>query len=228
MQQTIRNIERPDNDLQVLKTPKAAVRFLCSILAALVIVAMTGCDPDFRTPNQIAAVQGNVTLDGDPVSDARVVFIPLTVREGKTDIPFAFGTTDAKGKFELSMSDGKTGAFVGSYSVVISKISASPYAATDSSPDPQKANQRISASEKLAQSEKLRMKTQKVEKNLTYLRARPAIDRFFNATQDPNEMIPNLYNRYSILTREVRSIGGLSEPTFDLRTVDPLLTEDEK
>ena len=199
------------------------VRFSWTIL--LVLLVSTGCDPDFRKPNQIAAVEGEVTLDGDPVSDAHVVFIPLNVRQGKTEVPFAFGTTDAKGKFELAMSNGKTGAFVGSYSVVISKTSSSSYAATDNSPEPQRANQRLTAQEKLKQNEIQRLKTQRVEKDLSYLRARPPMDRFFNATQDPNELIPSLYNRYSVLTREVKSIGGLSEPIFDLRSVDPLLTE---
>ena len=61
-----------------------------------------------------------VTLDGQPVADAGVMFLPVDSREG----PPASGTTDAEGRFTLITANRPEGAPIGSHRVAISKDEA--------------------------------------------------------------------------------------------------------
>jgi hypothetical protein len=66
-----------------------------------------------------APVTGTVTLDGNPVDGAKVVFSPKSAG-GRA----AVGTTDASGKFSLTTLEAGDGAIPGSYQVSISKTAA--------------------------------------------------------------------------------------------------------
>lgn len=61
----------------------------------------------------IAGVEGTVTLDGQPLADASVVFAPQSGRP-------AGAKTDAEGRYELSFSQGRKGAMPGVHRVMIS------------------------------------------------------------------------------------------------------------
>lgn len=80
--------------------------FTVALLAGLV---STGCSGDSR----VAAVSGTVTLDGKPIGDAAVAFVP---KDGGRP---AFGITDADGNFELTTFAPRDGALIGSHSVTI-------------------------------------------------------------------------------------------------------------
>lgn len=87
----------------------------CLIALATVAVGMiclTGCGPS--RPATVA-VEGTVTLDGNPVEGASVTFIPGG--DGK----IAMGTTDASGKFTLTTYEPGDGAIVGTHKVTVRK-----------------------------------------------------------------------------------------------------------
>lgn len=78
------------------------------IAAALLMALSVGCGSSAP-----ATVTGTVTLDGDPVEDALVMFTPLT--GGRP----AAGRTDAQGKYELVYSRSSDGAGLGEHQVEI-------------------------------------------------------------------------------------------------------------
>ena len=71
-----------------------------------------GCDDDAR----VSRVQGVVTLDGEPVADATVTFMPS---EGGRP---AFGITGSDGSYELTTFNAGDGALLGSHAVAIMAV----------------------------------------------------------------------------------------------------------
>jgi hypothetical protein len=84
------------------------------LLVGLIFVSGTiGCS---RGP-QVAEVEGNVKVKGQPIDKIRVEFWP----EG--DGPRSRGVTDSQGHFVLSLEDGsQPGAMVGSHSVILTDV----------------------------------------------------------------------------------------------------------
>jgi hypothetical protein len=64
----------------------------------------------------LVPVEGVVTLDGEPLADARVVFFPSP--QGRP----SSGRTDADGRFQLSYLEGQMGALAGKHKVSISTL----------------------------------------------------------------------------------------------------------
>ena len=87
-------------------------RLLLKPIACSVLVVLAGCGGDAR----VAPVLGVVTLEGEPVPDASVTFMP---KEGGRP---AFGITDSDGKFELTTFAAGDGAVIGSHAVAISAV----------------------------------------------------------------------------------------------------------
>ncbi len=77
------------------------------------VICFLGCKGD-NLPKTVPA-EGIVTLDGNPVEGAIVVFIATQGNYNAT------GHTDASGKFKMNAFDTKSGAVPGSYKVEISK-----------------------------------------------------------------------------------------------------------
>ncbi|MDA7924938.1 hypothetical protein N9B60_06005, partial [Mariniblastus sp.] len=50
-------------------------------LLALALVATNGCENSAPSDTNTATVSGTVTLDGEPVDGAAVVFIPVNLRD---------------------------------------------------------------------------------------------------------------------------------------------------
>ena len=75
--------------------------FVTFVVLGLVTVAGCGGNADLGT------VAGVVTLDGQPLANATVEFIPTD--DGETRSSYD-GTTDASGRYELYFSAGKAGA----------------------------------------------------------------------------------------------------------------------
>jgi hypothetical protein len=71
-----------------------------------VLLCFTGC-------GGLVAVQGEVTLDGQPLPNAKVMFMPAA--GGRP----AEGTTDAAGKFRLTTNSPHDGAAAGEYVVSV-------------------------------------------------------------------------------------------------------------
>jgi len=85
-------------------------------LAALVVLVV-GCYSGTRRPKTYK-VTGTVTLKGQPLEGATVVFVPA---EGATHEP-ATGITDAAGTFTLSTFLSGDGAMAGDYRIKVSKF----------------------------------------------------------------------------------------------------------
>ncbi|HBL41919.1 carboxypeptidase-like regulatory domain-containing protein [Gimesia sp.] len=63
----------------------------------------------------LGKVKGKVTMDGAPLADANVTFMPENIRASS-------GTTDGEGNYELIYIRDEMGAAVGPHKVVISKL----------------------------------------------------------------------------------------------------------
>jgi hypothetical protein len=79
-------------------------------LALLLVTMAAGCGGSPK----LLPVSGVVTLDGQPLSDAGVLFCPIA------NGPAASDTTDARGRFQL-VTVNMPGAIVGSYRVSVAK-----------------------------------------------------------------------------------------------------------
>jgi len=86
-------------------------RFVPFLLkSGLILICLAGCNkPDHP---EVGRVHGVVTLDGQPLANATVMFQPL---EGRASI----GTTDEAGRYSLTYLDGVPGAKVGKHKVII-------------------------------------------------------------------------------------------------------------
>jgi hypothetical protein len=79
---------------------------------AAVIGALGGCNRE-NLPG-LGRVTGTITMDGKPVAEAAVAFIPEGGAAGT-----AVGRTDAEGKYELYYSRGNKGAKIGEHTVTV-------------------------------------------------------------------------------------------------------------
>mgnify|MGYP000291886389 CR=1 FL=1 len=86
------------------------------LLFAGILVALTGCGK--RGP-KLVDVSGTVTLDGQPLGNVIVTFVPV---EGGVS---SSGVTDEAGHFRLSCSLGR-GALVGQHRVYVQSQAAGP------------------------------------------------------------------------------------------------------
>ncbi|WP_299469870.1 carboxypeptidase-like regulatory domain-containing protein [uncultured Gimesia sp.] len=82
------------------------------LLLPLITLLISGCGGGPDDAPKTVEVTGTVTMKGNPVSDAIVIFIP---KSG----PSAVGSTDASGKYSLKTGKA-TGAIPGSHTVTIS------------------------------------------------------------------------------------------------------------
>jgi hypothetical protein len=84
---------------------------------ALALVALwgAGCgDP------KLVSVSGRVTLDGQPLPGAHVVFQPIAAGKDVNPGSGSYGITDANGRYTLTLVDtGQSGAFIGKHRVEI-------------------------------------------------------------------------------------------------------------
>jgi hypothetical protein len=91
---------------------------IARILAAVCMCSLAGCTESSR-PYQTAPVWGTVTLDGVPLADAHVTFMPVPA-SGRDAGPEAAGNTDSHGRYSLETVFGDRGASVGKNRVMIS------------------------------------------------------------------------------------------------------------
>ena len=85
-----------------------------SLFAALTLIVFTGCESGPKLPATVPA-EGKVTLDGEAVTDATVIFIADVGSYNATS------NTDKNGFFKMKAFEEKSGAVPGSYKVEVSK-----------------------------------------------------------------------------------------------------------
>lgn len=94
-------------------------RKLCHLTVICAVVSLFGCGGgnDFA---DTVVVSGIVTMDGDPVPDARVTFIATGKGSGRG----ANGVTDKDGKYQLTTFNTNDGAMPGVYAITITQQDA--------------------------------------------------------------------------------------------------------
>lgn len=92
------------------------------------LLLLTGCGGSSDGP-PYATVSGVVTLDGNPVEGATVIFTP------KGPGTMSMGLTNADGAFSLMTSTGKRGAAVGDHAVTVTLMIQPEQKATGSADD---------------------------------------------------------------------------------------------
>ena len=115
-------------------------------LFCLGMLASGGCTPA-ANPNipELVPVDGTVSMDGAPLANASVVFIPAGATQGGP----SYGLTDEGGRYALEYQAGQKGAPVGEFKVVCSKWimpDGSDYVGVPGGPSPMEAG----AKEKLS------------------------------------------------------------------------------
>ena len=162
-------------------------KFVLSVLASVLLIS-AGCGTAGLQP-----VSGRVTLDGEAVANAEVVFAPIQA-EGSTNAgPHSKATTDSDGWFELASRDGKQGAITGKHRVGITTGKLKDMDVSKVVSDALAANPKIS------------------DKALAEVRLKAIRDL------TPKSKLPDSYNRKTILTFEVVQ-GGTEEANFDLKS----------
>lgn len=78
------------------------------------LLALSGCGGETVKTPSVGEVSGMVTLDGNPLEGAIVIFEPDTTRSSN-------GRTDAQGKYELMFNKEVKGAALGKHKVRISR-----------------------------------------------------------------------------------------------------------
>jgi hypothetical protein len=116
-----RSISSPE----AIVVPKASVTAWSQLAGTLAIgcllVTLAGCGP--RGPD-VQMVEGTITLDGAPLADAYVTFIPLSA-----DGLGAVGLTRTDGGYVLNAMEGKKygqGTLQGEYAVMVRKMVDGP------------------------------------------------------------------------------------------------------
>ncbi len=105
---------------RVLRLLNHTMKFKAVVLGA-VGLTMIGCNREPAKTNETVEVHGTVLLDGLPVPDAKVVFVPEGA-SSSSRFALAYGTTDSQGKFELKQRDGTVGALAARHRVYLSKL----------------------------------------------------------------------------------------------------------
>src|SRR5438874_12582509 len=104
-------------------------RVLPIALLALLLLTANGCGSN----TDLADVSGVVMLDGKPMPEALVEFLPDS--DKGTHGPVSGGTTDAEGRFKLVCYEGKrAGAVVGSHRILVQDARSIPRAVSDATP----------------------------------------------------------------------------------------------
>jgi hypothetical protein len=95
----------------------AAGRASAVWVAGLVLALTAGCGSGDEASLQLVPVSGKVTLDGKPLADANLEFIPLGETLGRGGV----AKTDADGGYKAATVTRDPGLPVGTYAVAVSK-----------------------------------------------------------------------------------------------------------
>jgi len=172
------------------------------LLMAIVLFPLPGCSLFIdATKVELETVEGTVVLDGKPLSDAKLLFLPLNRNLGHR-FATSFGITDSDGKFSLRLSDGRPGAFAGWHLILVSKIQrdarpADAWPAVGDIESPAVATPGIP-------------------------NAFEGSGQDFEFAAKPHDLVPRYYNVETELKFEVVA-GSKNQATLELSSVDPLL-----
>jgi hypothetical protein len=87
---------------------------LIGALATGLLLLAAGCGPTWTMNQQ---VDGVAKLDGKPLANVRIQFVPDV--DPKVQAPTSTATTDAEGRFQLNCDNQKPGAVIGKHNVLV-------------------------------------------------------------------------------------------------------------
>jgi hypothetical protein len=119
-----------------------STRRLIWFLPSLLVLLSGGCQ-DESFP--VAEVSGIVRLDGIPLNDAQVVFMPEPVAGNSIVGPFSSAITDENGRYTLETRYGDSGAVVGVHVVTFQYEDVEPVALLESQ-EAQQSNEKLTTS----------------------------------------------------------------------------------
>ena len=172
-------------------------RVPATALAAAALACLVGCGGERYAP-----VAGTVTLDGQPLADAKLVFEPVGGESGNAAGKPSYGRTDEAGRYTLTCPiAGTDGAAVGEHRVRVVTLSANEWT----------PKQMEDARARLQREEKAGGSTATVSDD----RVRGYLSDRFPVTA--RESLPAKYNAETELTLTVPS-EGTDKADFDLTT----------
>ncbi len=127
---------------------------MANLFAALTVtIALVGCDG--APPYQLAPAHGHVTLDGQPMTGAKVMFAPVakggSIKSGRP----AFGMLRADGAFTLGTYAPEDGAVVGEHWVTVIRMPAERGRMPGARTSVQPASESIAAWDRIVYPQKL-------------------------------------------------------------------------
>jgi hypothetical protein len=163
-----------------------------------------GCQTGKVNETVIVAVSGKVTLDGESLADANVVFIPFQASQDDEElVPVSVATTDNEGRYTLRITEQTEGAVAGWHYVLISKVNR-----TD-------GDEPSSATPPAGKFGQLTVQL------LDQFELQQNVGQPFRI---PGETLPSYYNSDSTLTFRVPN-KPTTNANFELTTIDPLLSD---
>jgi len=96
----------------MVQPTKTKTMFACVMLAMALL--LSGCGGN--TMKGLVNVEGTVTLDGNPLPEGTVTFMPVDVSNGGSP---SSGKIDSNGSYELQFSKSNTGIKPGTYVVTV-------------------------------------------------------------------------------------------------------------
>jgi hypothetical protein len=97
-----------------------------SAVACLIAVSVAGCQ---QSPYELAPVHGTVTIDGRPVSQAKIMFAPVENADNANPGKPAFGLLREDGSYALTTYETDDGAVVGEHWVTLVNLERDAQAA---------------------------------------------------------------------------------------------------
>ena len=172
----------------------------CALVSAVLL--LSGC---LQGSIEYAPVKGRITLDGEPVPDAKIMFIPTKQRnEKRISLPYSFGFTDKDGNYTLKTEKQQKGAVVGSHIVIISTAYAPKEKTAEKTADGDNTKEETKEKDAETQSDDKQPEPPAENENSTDEKSKP-------------ETIPPRYNIRSELMFEVKRGTG-NQADFRLST----------
>jgi len=112
----VRNRNQISRCVGMASRARVRLPFGLFVMTAIFVGLCGGCG---RSPYELAPVEGKVTVDGTPLTNARVMFAPIAAGENRNSGKPAFGTLGADGHFVLATYDENDGAVVGEHWVTL-------------------------------------------------------------------------------------------------------------
>lgn len=120
----------------MLKKPNSA-KPIPACLLAFWLIAISGCQNSDPTGASTANISGTITLDGEPIGGAAVVFIPVNLRDIDSEVlNLAYGVTNQKGYYKLAYSDNSPDIIGTKYNILITKSNSGGDSGTAATPWP--------------------------------------------------------------------------------------------